>query len=210
MPHFAREALIQKMERSGLLDQLSTDARVLFRKRLQFHPVETESTTDLVGSPLRVGAVSLGVLALSASGKRERNIAYQHWLGMACNELTRDLNRPHSHSSPVLPEKIIRAIRFVKKSYPEPLLLGDVAAEVGLSRERLSRLFHQTIGITFSEYLNEVRLTEARRLLSSERNKITEIAFACGFQSISQFNRRFRASEGMSPSQYRRNARSDN
>jgi transcriptional regulator GlxA family with amidase domain len=110
----------------------------------------------------------------------------------------------------VIPEKIIRAIRLVKGSYAEPLLLGDVAAEVELSRERLSRLFHQTIGITFSEYLNEVRLTEARRLLASGGDKITEIAFACGFQSISQFNRRFRATEGMSPSQYRRHARSAN
>ncbi|TVP79282.1 MAG: AraC family transcriptional regulator [Puniceicoccaceae bacterium] len=204
MPHFAREALTQRMHRSDLLDRLSTDVRVLFRKRLSFEAKEPEVSKGLISSPLQVGAVSLGFLTLPASKQRERNVAYKHWLEMACNELAHELNRPHSQGSHVLPAKIIRAIRLIKESHHEALSLGDVAKEVGLSRERLSRLFHQTIGITFSEYLSGVRLTEARRQLSSDPGKITEIAFACGFQSLSQFNRRFRATEGISPSEFRR------
>lgn len=57
-------------------------------------------------------------------------------------------------------------------------------------------------------YLSEVRPAEARKQLSGGSARITEIAFACGFQSLSQFNRRFRATEGMSPSEYRKKAQS--
>lgn len=208
MPHFAREALIHRLDRSGQLDQLSTDARVLFRKRLSFEAEEPKFSKAVISSPLQVGAVLLGFLVLPASGKRERNIAYKHWLEMACNELANELNRPHSPSSEVLPAKIIRAIRLIKDAHQEALPLGEVAREIGLSRERLSRLFHETIGITFSDYLSEVRLAEARKQLSGSSARITEIAFACGFQSLSQFNRRFRATEGMSPSEYRKKAQS--
>lgn len=209
MPQFAREALIQRMDRSGLLDRLATDVRVLFRKRLRFQPDAPKASENLVSSQLQVGAVALGFLTLPTSRKRERNVAYQHWLEMACNELASELNRPHSQGSDVLPAKIVRAIRLIRAAYHEPLSLSDVAQQVGLSRERLSRLFHATIGITFSEYLGEVRLTQARDQLAGTSLKITEIAFACGFQSLSQFNRRFRATEGMSPSEYRRKAQTD-
>lgn len=208
MPQFARDALIQRIDRSGLLDRLATDVRVLFRKRLRFQPTAPKVSESLISSPLKVGAVALGFLTLAASKKRERNVAYQHWLEMACNELANELNRPHSQGPDVLPAKIVRAIWLIKEAYHEPLSLGDVAKQVGLSRERLSRLFHETIGITFSEYLGEVRLTEARDQLSGSSHRITEIAFACGFQSLSQFNRRFRATEDISPSEYRRKAQS--
>ncbi|NBB78776.1 MAG: helix-turn-helix domain-containing protein [Verrucomicrobia bacterium] len=194
------------MNRSELLDRLTTDVRVLFRKRLRFQPSAPAASENYISTPLQVGAVALGFLSLPASRKRERNVAYKHWLEMACNELANDLNSPHPQGSDVLPAKIVRAIRLIKEAHHEPLSLGDVAGNIGLSRERLSRLFHETIGITFSEYLSEVRLTEARKQLSGSADKITEIAFACGFQSLSQFNRRFRASEGISPSEYRREA----
>jgi AraC-like DNA-binding protein len=196
------------MNRSGLLDRLATDVRVLFRKRLRFHAENPGASKELIGRPLQVGAITLGFLTLPASKKRERNTAYEHWLDMACNELAHELNRPHSHNTTVLPAKITHATRLVKESYRDALSLGDVAEKAGLSRERLSRLFHESVGITFSEYLNEVRLSEARRQLSDPSRKITEIAFDCGFQSLSQFNRRFRATEGMSPSEYRRKAQS--
>jgi AraC-like DNA-binding protein len=92
----------------------------------------------------------------------------------------------------------------VRERHDAPLSLGDIAEEVGLSRERLSRLFHETLGITFSDYLAEVRLGRARQLLAEGSSPVTEIAFASGFQSISQFNRRFLQAEGVSPSEYRR------
>jgi len=204
MPRLAREVLIQRLERSGRLDRLSTDVRILFRKRLRFDAHEYSDGGDWVTIPLQVGAVTLGHLSLPASKRNERNTAYQHWLEMACKVVAQELSSPHPHTTDVLPAKITRALRLMKERHHEPISLCEIACEVDLSRERLSRLFHEKLGITFSDYLNELRLAEVRERLSTGSSNITEIAYASGYQSLSQFNRRFRSAEGMPPSQYRK------
>jgi AraC-like DNA-binding protein len=197
------------MERSGRLDLLIRDVRVLFRKRLHYDLDPPPHPSKCVQVQLQVGAVTLGYLWLPASQSPERNIAYEHWLQMACQLLAQELGSPHPHATDVVPAKIKLAARLIRERFSDPVSLAEIAEAVELSRERLSRLFHETLGITFSDYLNEVRLGEARQQLARQTNKITDIAYASGFQSLSQFNRRFRAAEGMSPSQYRkRHARS--
>jgi AraC-like DNA-binding protein len=192
------------MERSGLLDRLSHDVRILFRKRLHFDAPDSQKLGEWVRTPLQVGAVTLGYLSLPASQSPERNVAYKHWLEMACQVFAQELGSPHPHATDILPAKIRQAARLIRERAGEPVSLGEIATSVQLSRERLSRLFHETLGITFSDYLNEVRLGEARRSLARRSGTITEIAYASGFQSLSQFNRRFLQSEGISPSQYRK------
>lgn len=204
MPKYARDALVQRMERSGLLDRLRRDVRVLFRKRLYFDVEKPNRPGKWVRTPLQVGAIHMGHLSFLASKSEERNSAYLRWLEMACKVFAQELGSPHPHASDVLPAKVRRAAQLIRERHNEALSLAEVADEVALSRERLSRLFHQTLGITFSDYLNEVRLGEARRQLSERVGSITEIAYASGFQSLSQFNRRFRAAEGVSPGHYRK------
>lgn len=192
------------MERSGQLDRLIRDVRVLFRKRLRFDADEPPQPDKRVIRQFQVGIVTLGYLSLPASQSPERNVAYQHWLEMACQLLAQELGSPHPHAADVVPAKIKRAAQLIRERHSEHVSLAEIAEAVELSRERLSRLFHQTLGITFSDYLNEVRLGEARQRLANQTITITEIAYASGFQSLSQFNRRFRAAEGMSPGQYRK------
>ena len=204
MPRIARNALIRQLERSGMLDELAADTRVLFKKRLRFVGDSGQAPEDSVCVPLQVGAITLGVLTLPASGRPERNRAYRNWLGMAAREFARRLHSPDAQPSAALPEKIRRALSVIRQRSAEPLSLGEVAEETGLSRERLSRLFREAMGITFSDYLTQVRLNHARQSLRSTDLPVTRIAFASGFQSISQFNRRFRSSEGVSPGAYRK------
>jgi len=104
MPQYARLALIQKMERSGLLDRLANDVRILFHKRLRFAGEGPVGTPGRIEVPLKVGAITLGHVSMKGSTRPGRN----------------------------------------------------------------------------------------------------EIAYASGFQSLSQFNRRFKVAEGISPSAYRR------
>lgn len=103
-----------------------------------------------------------------------------------------------------MPQAVAQATCLMRERFGEALSLAEVARKVGLSREGLSRLFHGSLGITFSTYLNEIRLEEARRLLASSPQAIADIAQSCGFQSPSQFNRRFKAAAGLSPSQFRK------
>lgn len=207
MPQHARNALNQKLERSGLLDQLANDVRILFRKRMHFASRSTHAEDpSRVEVPLTVGAITLGYVSIPGSEGPGRKDAYRRWLNMACRIIADELSAAQPPATVVLPASITRAARVIRERYQDPLSLGEVAREVGLSRERLSRLFHETLGITFSDYLKEVRLGYARRSLTETPSPVTDIAYASGFQSLSQFNRHFKTAEGMSPSAYRRQA----
>jgi AraC-like DNA-binding protein len=84
--------------------------------------------------------------------------------------------------------------------------LGFVAARHGISPRYIHMLF-ETEGATFSEFVNEHRLTRAHRMLRDPANvghTISAIAFACGFSDLSYFNRLFRKRFGATPSDVRR------
>jgi AraC-like DNA-binding protein len=80
-----------------------------------------------------------------------------------------------------------------------------VAIGLGLSRRYVNDLLHET-GTSFAERVMELRLQKARAMLAdrgNDRLKVSEIAYACGFNEVSYFNRCFRARFGASPSEYR-------
>ncbi len=203
MPRLALQLLVRRLERSGFLDQIAGDARELFRGQLRFHPSGTMLPEKCVSVELNVGAVQLGRLSLPSGEKERRDQALRRWLDLVARDLAEHLSSPHGHGHEVLPARISEATRIIRDRHSDRLSLGDVAEAVGLSRERLSRLFHETLGITFSEYLNYARLETARWLLRETELSVTEVAFSSGFQSLSQFHRRFRAAESTSPRLYR-------
>ena len=81
------------------------------------------------------------------------------------------------------------------------ITFSDAAAFMGLSEPYFSRFFRKISGMTFSRYLNTVRLEHAIRMLQEHprRLSVTEIASLCGFETIRHFNRVFRDITGMSP-----------
>jgi AraC-like DNA-binding protein len=207
MPAIAKKALTQRLQHSGLLDRLRADARILFRKRLWFISFEENPPANSVSVSMTVGAVQLGRIGFAASAKQERNEAYRRWLLMAVRIFAQELTAPPAHSVGAVPAKINRAAGFLREHHGQSISLADVAAEVGLSRERLSRLFHESLGINFSEYLTQVRLATAQEQLRRTDRSITEIAYDSGFQSLSQFNRSFAKLEGRSPREFRKSVR---
>ena len=203
MPRIALELLQRRLERSGLLDQIAADARILFRKRLHFVPRDEELSGFSLSIELKVGAVFLGYLSLTPAGQAIEKDAYLRWLNLVAQSLSEHLISPHAHAMDVVPSSIAEASRLIRNQHREPLSLADVANAVGLSRERLSRLFHETLGITFSQYLTHTRLETARALLQTTSKSVTEIAFESGFQSLSQFHRRFKSAKNQSPTEFR-------
>ncbi|MHB9130022.1 MAG: PocR ligand-binding domain-containing protein [Armatimonadota bacterium] len=84
------------------------------------------------------------------------------------------------------------------------LQLADAATAAGLAVAHFSHLFHRETGVTFTRYVQALRIEEAKRLLVDTDGSITEICFACGFNSLTHFNRVFHSGEGCSPRQFRR------
>ena len=72
-----------------------------------------------------------------------------------------------------------------------------------MNANHLSENFKQVTGINFVEYLAHIRFKTACDLLRNSNRRISEIAFAAGFQSLSQFNRIFKRLSGKSPTHYR-------
>jgi AraC-like DNA-binding protein/quercetin dioxygenase-like cupin family protein len=96
--------------------------------------------------------------------------------------------------------------RYVQESFAGPISQPRAAALAGLSPAAFSRYFHKRMCRTFEAYVNEVRVSHASRMLRESEHTVAEIAFACGFNNLSNFNRRFRQFRGTSPTLYRRQA----
>ena len=98
---------------------------------------------------------------------------------------------------------IRRTLKFIADHYNEHISLSSVAEEVGLSPNYLSSLFHDTVGMSFREYLNHVRIEESKRLLLSTDYSITDIALAMGFPDQSYYCKVFKNLEGVTPGKFR-------
>ena len=82
-------------------------------------------------------------------------------------------------------------------------LVDQVARTVNVSAKYFSEIFSKTAGMPFVDYVSRVRVEKARALLTDPSLRISEIAFAAGFGSLSQFNRSFKKFTGQSPRQFR-------
>lgn len=101
------------------------------------------------------------------------------------------------------PVAIWKARKYIEEHAGEELSLPRVANVVKMNANHLSENFKQVTGINFVEYVAGTRFANACDLLRNANLRITEIAFAAGFQSLSQFNRVFKRLSGKSPTQYR-------
>lgn len=92
---------------------------------------------------------------------------------------------------------------LVEQRHREPIQLGDLADELGLSVSRVSRAFLETTGYRFTDYLAFLRIQSAKQDLTGTDKAVTQIAFECGFQSLPTFYRTFKSIVGTSPNVYR-------
>nr|WP_080985210.1 AraC family transcriptional regulator [Yersinia pseudotuberculosis] len=100
---------------------------------------------------------------------------------------------------------LFEAIReFIDNNFKSELTRESVANKFYISPNYLSHLFNKSGSIGFNEYLNHVRLEQAKELLKTYDAKIKEIAHSCGFADSNYFCRVFRKNTGRSPSEYRR------
>lgn len=102
------------------------------------------------------------------------------------------------------PAAIAKARKYIHSHLDEPLPLGTVAKEAGLSESHFCRLFKEATGLTLTDYINRSRVEWAKKELLNPSQRVSEIAFQIGYQSLSQFNRSFARITGVSPTQWRK------
>ena len=94
---------------------------------------------------------------------------------------------------------------YIYEHYDKKITLDDMAERFHISRSYLSKKFKQATGFGFKEYLVNVRIKNACRLLLETNHSITDIAFECGFNDSNYFGDAFRRIKGIAPNKYRRN-----
>lgn len=94
----------------------------------------------------------------------------------------------------------VQAVREeIAETFYDEWDLDRAAGRAGLSRRRFTDLFRQATGSTFGEHLAELRLSHAAKLLRTGEHSVTGVMFACGFNDVSHFYRRFRQKYGRPP-----------
>ena len=96
-----------------------------------------------------------------------------------------------------------RARQFIEDHQAEPLSLGRIAQVANISRHYFCKMFKKATGINFIDHLSRVRVEKSKTLLLNPNSRISEVAFACGFQSMTNFNRAFKRIVRRSPTQFR-------
>jgi len=102
-------------------------------------------------------------------------------------------------------EKIEKIYNHIRNNFNQKIMLNDAAEMLNMSTVSFGRLIKQRTGKTFVEFVNEIRLGYATRLLIESNKSVSEICYECGFNNISNFNRTFKKKQGVTPSEFRVN-----
>ena len=93
---------------------------------------------------------------------------------------------------------------LIAERYQEEIKLEEAAQLASMTVPAFCRLFKKLTSRTFTQFLNEYRISKSVQMLNSEDQPISAVAFACGYNSLSYFNRQFRNITGHKPTEYRK------
>lgn len=167
----------------------------------------------LVSGPAVVVPDSGGRVAAAWGAMREMGPwcsapAFGHLIGLffftAADAFRGPAHAPLAADGRPCPPLAARIGRYIDEHLEQPVGMGDLAQELGLSRRQASRVVGATMGAPFRLVLRDARLARARFLLSCTTLSVREVAAEVGFCSASHFSRTFAAAAGRAPLAYRR------
>ena len=121
------------------------------------------------------------------------------------NVLTYQISEQNTiQSTDIFQPVLTQALAYIEQNYRNDPSLKDTADAVSVSPGYLSRLFTKTFGISYSCYLNKIKINQAKYLLIRTNMPIIDISLECGFSSQNYFCYAFKNETGCSPLQYRK------
>lgn len=103
------------------------------------------------------------------------------------------------------PDRLDSVIRYISENYRSDITLSDVANIACMTTNSFCRFFKKMTNKSFTEFLNEIRIRNASRMLIQESTPISEVCYNVGYKSIPNFNKQFKAIMGETPKGYRYN-----
>lgn len=111
---------------------------------------------------------------------------------------------PSDQIPPVNDEKFAKILEYISEHYSEKITLQSISNTFFFSKNYICYMFQKKLSVTFSQYLNSVRIENAKRLLKTTSFSLFEIAQKVGYSDGFYFNRVFSSYENMSPNTYRK------
>lgn len=102
-------------------------------------------------------------------------------------------------------QKIQQAVEYIKDNYDKDLNMAVVSNHISMNYSLFSYVFKQYTGNNFVNYLKEIRIQEAKRLLEETDMKVIDISCRVGYENEKHFMKTFKAALGVSPTEYRKN-----
>ena len=144
---------------------------------------------------------------------QQGSLSNRLYIDSLSNILAVNLLRQHATARPHLPiyegglpsRQLRQVLDYIDAHLEHEIKLADLAQLLDMSQFHFSRLFKQSLGISPYQYLLQQRVECAKQLLKSTDRLITDIAFACGFNSHSHLSKQFKQLTGMTPKAYRSN-----
>lgn len=176
------------------LDSLAAEDLTLARARF------ISLVTTLVTSTLEIGAPpDVEVTIASAAAEATNADSAEELLRLANHYLAHATTCARPNANRFAQQTIEKCQALIAESYAQPLNDAELAHQVGLSRSHFRYLFKEVTGMPFKRYLSQVRLNEAKRLISTTRRPIRDICFTVGYSDQSSFHRAYRAYHGVPP-----------
>ena len=136
-----------------------------------------------------------------------KRMAEAEWLefGLVLGSLLKELGQ---YANAELPGGLVgNVVAYMNENYPTIRNIDQIAGHFYVSKCHLCRVFKESMGITLIDYLNQIKLKNAKQLLTLSDRSISQVAELCGYNSVSYFSNIFKTAVGMSPSEYRSNTR---
>jgi AraC-like DNA-binding protein len=124
---------------------------------------------------------------------------------MASFKAARTLGSPHYSNSisAYTDNRLSKVLSYLSLNYTKPVGLEEMASRVAMNPSAFSRFFKEKAGKTFMDYIIDMRIGYACKLLSGNTMNISEICMECGFNTVSYFNKIFKRNTGFTPSEYK-------
>ena len=100
-------------------------------------------------------------------------------------------------------QRIDSVIKYISDNYSKTITLNDVAGVACMTTNSFCRFFKKMTNKSFTQFLNEVRIRNASRLLVQENISVSSVCYAVGYNSITNFNKQFKQTMGTTPKNYR-------
>ncbi|MFC5701884.1 helix-turn-helix domain-containing protein [Cohnella faecalis] len=111
--------------------------------------------------------------------------------------------KAYSEENNIVNRKIFDIVDFLNRNYDKQHTIRDISSRFFISPSYFCKSFRDSTGFTFTEYLNNVRIKEARVLLTQTGMKVADVAEKVGFENLTHFGRVFKEITGLSPLKYR-------